>query len=164
MQASQLFPSLNFAEKLWLPLGPFLGGYPNGCVLLHGSALVRGSYGHLHRTHWLFEDGEWEQCHWGAATVPRSQVGLPRLRLYSSWFRLNSVQACVSREQRLTGILVFVLTGLSVFLAPILQVLSVPFFTKNPAQICILQHLQFKTLKRQLLLNWQTKIVCLPRP
>lgn len=70
---------MDFAERLRLPLGPVLGGCPDGCVLLYGSALVRGSYGHLHRTHRLSEDGEREQCPWGAAAVPWSQVGLPRL-------------------------------------------------------------------------------------
>ncbi|CAG05390.1 unnamed protein product [Tetraodon nigroviridis] len=60
-------------ERLRLPLGPVLGGCPDGCVLLYGSALVRGSYGHLHRTHRLSEDGEREQRPWGAAAVPWSQ-------------------------------------------------------------------------------------------
>lgn len=64
----------NIAEKLWLPLGSVLGGSTDGCVLLHGLALVRGSYRHLHCTHRLLEDGERVQRSWGTAAVPRSEV------------------------------------------------------------------------------------------
>lgn len=41
---------------------------------------------------------------------------------YISEFSTHSKFSSNYREQRLTGILVFVLTGVSIFLAPILQV------------------------------------------
>lgn len=65
---------LYVAEKLWLPLGPVLGGRADGRVLLHGLALVRSGHRHLHRTHRLPEDGERVQCPRRAASVPRSEV------------------------------------------------------------------------------------------
>lgn len=64
----------NIAEKLWLPLGSVLGGGANGCVLLHGLALVCGSYRHLHCTHRLLKDGARVQRSRGTAAVPRSEV------------------------------------------------------------------------------------------
>lgn len=115
------------AERLWLPLGPVLGGCPDGGVLLHGSAVVRSCYRHLHRTHRLSEDGERVQRPWRAAAVPRSEVRASCLCLCESFSTVtcilnNVLWFFICREQRLTGILVFVLTGLSVFLAPVLQV------------------------------------------
>lgn len=77
----------SIAEGLWLPLGPVLGGCTDGCVLLHGSALVCSSHCHLHRAHRLSEDGERVQRPWRAAAVPWSQV---RPFLYCEGSQANS--------------------------------------------------------------------------
>ncbi|XP_037122609.1 electrogenic sodium bicarbonate cotransporter 1 isoform X5 [Syngnathus acus] len=57
-------------ERLRVPPGPVLGGHPDGRVLLHGAAVVRGRHSHLHRAHRLAQDGERVQRPRGAAPVP----------------------------------------------------------------------------------------------
>lgn len=51
---------------------------------------------------------------------PKLLAGRTCVRVFNSCCAITVV--VLHREQRLTGILVFVLTGLSVFLAPVLQV------------------------------------------
>lgn len=126
-------PGCCVAESSGLPPGPVLGGHPHGRLLLHGAALVRGSHRHLHRPHRQLEDGDRDQRPGGAAPVPGCQVRKAWPCSSSEWgdnpdaaagsaSTASSRFSRHSREQRVTGIIVFVLTGISVFLAPILKV------------------------------------------
>lgn len=62
------------AERRRLPPGPVLGGRSHGGVLLHGSAVVRGCHGHLHRSHRQSEDGNRNLGSGRAAKVPGCEV------------------------------------------------------------------------------------------
>ncbi|KAF3848540.1 hypothetical protein F7725_015037 [Dissostichus mawsoni] len=86
-------------QRLWLPPGPVLGGGPDGRVLLPGSP-------------------------WYVAATVISIAHIDSLKMESeSSAPGEQPQFLGVREQRLTGILVFVLTGVSIFLAPVLQVI-----------------------------------------
>lgn len=63
-------------ERGRLPSGSVLGGRSAYCVLLHGSAVVRGRHSHLHRSHRLSEDGDGNIGSWRAAQVPGCEVRL----------------------------------------------------------------------------------------
>lgn len=121
------------AERLRLSPGSLLGGGPDGRLLIHGPALVCRRHGHFHRPHRLLEDGERVQRSGRAASVPGGQVGAAQFRndtfrglLPPSECDEGHLSPAVSdhchREQRITGILVFALTGVSIFLAPVLKV------------------------------------------
>lgn len=136
---------LTWAERLWLSPGPVLGGHPHGRLLLHGFAVVRSSHSHFHRPHRLSEDGERVQRSWRAATVSWCAVSHNQTSCVEFSTSILSCSCeehyvCVCcREQRLTGILVFVLTGVSVFLAPILQVIKTLLLYLNEVMLtCIL--------------------------
>jgi len=73
-------PGCCVAESSGLPPGPVLGGHPDGRLLLHGAALVRGGHRHLHRPHRQLEDGDGDQRPGGAAPVPGRQVRKARPR------------------------------------------------------------------------------------
>lgn len=62
------------SERCRLSPGPLLGCHSDDRLLLHGSAVVCGSYCHLHRSHRLPENGDPDVSSWGAAQVPGGQV------------------------------------------------------------------------------------------
>ena len=63
-------------ERVGLSPGPVPGGHPDGGLLLHGSAVVRGRHRHLHRSHRQPEDGDGDVGSWRAAQVPGCEVRL----------------------------------------------------------------------------------------
>lgn len=62
------------SERSRLSLGSVLGGRPDDYLLFHGPAVVRGCHRHLHRPHWLPENGDSDVGPRGGAQIPGSQV------------------------------------------------------------------------------------------
>ncbi len=70
---SVIFLSLSTEGSRVSP-GPVLGLHSLDRVFVHGSAVVRGGDRHLHRTHRLHQDGNWDLSTRGTAQVPWSPV------------------------------------------------------------------------------------------
>lgn len=62
------------SERSRVSLGPVLGGRPDDNLLFYGSAMVRGCYRHLHRPHWLSENGDRDVSPRGTTQIPGCQV------------------------------------------------------------------------------------------
>ena len=68
--------SLLLSERSRLSPGPVLGGHPDDHLLFHGPAVVRGCHCHLHRPHWLSENGDPDVGPWGAAQISGCEVSM----------------------------------------------------------------------------------------
>lgn len=65
---------LTHSERGRVSPGPVLGGHPHNGLLLHGAAVVRGCYSHLHRSHRLSENGDGDVRSWRTAQISGCQV------------------------------------------------------------------------------------------